>query len=166
METDAAGYFAFELTPEAVKATAQSKLSVLVRAADVQLVPAAAEPVVIAAGATRVMDVQLSSAELEKLRLRMPFSPDKIVVRPPDVVVTPASDKPPVKDPPVRDPPVKNPAPIETKDPVKPVTPVEPAKPRRADQAGRHQRPGQAGHTCRAGQASRADQTDRTDEAH
>jgi hypothetical protein len=38
VKTDAAGYFAFELTPETVKAT-QSKLSVLLRDADVQLAP-------------------------------------------------------------------------------------------------------------------------------
>ncbi|GLR87963.1 hypothetical protein [Bradyrhizobium iriomotense] len=78
--TDDSGYFAFELTPDMVKA-AQSKLSVLVRAADIRLVPAVVEPVAVTPGATLMMDVSLSAAELERLRLRLPIAPDKTTVK-------------------------------------------------------------------------------------
>jgi hypothetical protein len=92
VETDDSGYFAFELTAEMVKAT-QSKLSVLVRSVDARLVPAAAEPVAVTPGATRVMDVSLSAVELERLRLRLPIAPDKTTVRVSTVGATTAEDK-------------------------------------------------------------------------
>ena len=93
VDTDDAGYFAFELTPEMVKTVAQSKLSVMVRAADVRLVPAAAEPIVVAAGATQVMDVSLSGAELEKLRLRIPVASGTTVVKVATAEAAPVADR-------------------------------------------------------------------------
>ena len=92
VQTDDSGYFAFELTPEMVKA-AQSKLSIVVRAADVQLVPAAVQPIAVAPGATQVMDVSLSAAELERLRLRLPVAPDKTTVNVSTAEVAATADK-------------------------------------------------------------------------
>ena len=80
VETDDTGYFAFELKAETVKAISGTKLSVLLRVADVQLAPAAAEPVTVAPGATLVMEVSLSSTELERLRLRIPVAGEMVKV--------------------------------------------------------------------------------------
>jgi hypothetical protein len=92
VQTDDSGFFAFELTPEMVKA-AQSKLSVVVRVADVQLVPAAVQPIAVAPGATQVMDVSLSAAELERLRLRLPVTLDKAAVNVSTAEVATTTDK-------------------------------------------------------------------------
>jgi hypothetical protein len=92
VETNDSGYFAFELTPETVKAIS-TRLSVLLRAADVQLVPAEVEPVAVAPGATVVMEVSLSTAELERLRLRIPVDEDTVTVKVPDADDKAATDK-------------------------------------------------------------------------
>jgi hypothetical protein len=78
VDTDDSGYFAFQLKPETVTAIGvTAKLTLLVRNGDIQLVPAAAQPVTIAPGATVAEDLTLSAAELDKLRLRLTVTPGK-----------------------------------------------------------------------------------------
>ena len=82
IDADDSGYFAFQLKPDTVKAIGTStKLSVLVRAGDTQLVPSAAKPVTIAPGATVLQEVALSTAELERLRLRMSVAVSTVTVK-------------------------------------------------------------------------------------
>src|SRR5216684_3502984 len=75
VESDEAGYYAFVLKPETVTAIGGTKLTIMLRDGTTQVVPAAAaaKPFTIAAGATAQQDVALSTAELEKLRLRAPI---------------------------------------------------------------------------------------------
>ena len=92
VETDDAGYFAFELKPKTVTAIC-TKLSLLLRAAEVQLVPAAAKPITVAPGASVVMEVPLSTAELERLRLRIPVAVNTVTVPVPNGYGTAAAYK-------------------------------------------------------------------------
>jgi hypothetical protein len=93
VDADDAGYFAFQLKPETVSAIgANTKLTVLVRAGDTQLVPAAAKPVTVAPGATVLQEVALNTAELERLRLRIPVAVSTVTVTSP-IADTSAADK-------------------------------------------------------------------------
>jgi hypothetical protein len=86
VEADDSGYYAFSVPPETVVAVgATAKLSIVLRSGTDQLAPAAARPFTIAPGAATVQEVALGTAELEKLKLRLPTTD------------APAPDKPPGK---------------------------------------------------------------------
>src|SRR2546427_613444 len=54
---------------------------------------AALAPIAVTPGATQVIDMSLSAAELERLRLRMPVTPDNRSVKAPSVEAAPVPDK-------------------------------------------------------------------------
>ena len=83
VDADDTGYYALLLTAEAAKAIgAGTKLVLLLRGGPEQLVPAAAKPFTIAPGATVLQDLMLSTAELERLRLRAPIAEPPVIVKP------------------------------------------------------------------------------------
>ncbi len=98
VESDEAGYYAFVLKPETVTAIGGTKLTIMLRDGTTQVVPAAAaaKPFTIAAGATAQQDVALSTAELEKLRLRAPIVDRPVPAQPQTLEEPPVPEKPPV----------------------------------------------------------------------
>jgi hypothetical protein len=81
VEADDSGYFAIQLSPDSVKAIGGNKVRLLVRSGNDQLVPAAAQPLTVAAGAVLTQGVTLSAAELAQLRLRVPVAVSPVTVR-------------------------------------------------------------------------------------
>jgi hypothetical protein len=79
---DDSGYFAIQLTPDNVKAIGGNKVGLLVRSGNDQLVPAAAQPLTVAAGAVLTQGVTLSAAELAQLRLRVPVAVGPVKIQP------------------------------------------------------------------------------------
>jgi hypothetical protein len=124
VEVDDAGFYAFVLQPETVKAIgADTKLTVALRDGEKQVVPAAAKPFTIAPGASAVQEVMLSTGELERLRLRV-------------------SDlTPPVADSPSRPPPVVAPTQPRPLQPSASDRPVRGETPTRGRQPPRRGRP-------------------------
>ena len=89
---DDSGYFAIQLTADNVKAIGGNKVGLLVRSGNDQLVPAAAQPLTVAAGAVLTQGVTLSAAELAQLRLRVPVAVSPVTVRPRPGDAAPAVD--------------------------------------------------------------------------